>query len=243
LKNPLSRGKRRVASARDPAAEKSPAKTKGGTKGKGKGGEERHSRRTHIVLNTPETASRFKATVQRRSTLPKETVLVQKTYTQPELLARAPDAEGTIFEGRNTSPRRRRSGGVRASSGTASRGPKPGWICRVEELRPSSLPPLPPVTAQHPPGVLMLSPASATSYGHYPVSSAPDYPWANPKVYGRKARPLSRPIQTCPVTGPPAPYLDPQTGVPFVNVRAYDVLAQILNHEYAWSAGLGCYIA
>ncbi|KZP02225.1 hypothetical protein FIBSPDRAFT_906043 [Athelia psychrophila] len=65
----------------------------------------RHSRRTHIVRNTHETASRLKTAVQPRSTLPKETVLVQKTYTQPELLARALDAEGSIFEHDNTLPR------------------------------------------------------------------------------------------------------------------------------------------
>ncbi|KZP30299.1 hypothetical protein FIBSPDRAFT_884217 [Athelia psychrophila] len=80
------------------------ATPKGRTKGrgKGKGDEKRHSRRTHIVPNTRETASRLKTAVQPRSTLPKETVLVQKTCTQPKLLGRALDTEGSIFEHGNT---------------------------------------------------------------------------------------------------------------------------------------------
>ncbi|KZP28229.1 hypothetical protein FIBSPDRAFT_817483 [Athelia psychrophila] len=321
----LGRGKRRVAFARDPAAEKLPTKAKGGAKGKGKGkgDEKRHSRRTHTVLNTSETASRLKTAAQRRATLPKKTILVQKTYTQSELLARALDTEeGNILEHRGylaaEEEKRRRARVVRKGV----EGPKLRWISRAEEVRVSvpmpplpPLPPLPPVTAQHPPGVLMLSPASGASYGHYPAQNfasasssalptpmlppqgayyyapvpppmvervekvcknyvvhevppppaAPGYPpphaekpsweatmaalfgadvpWADLKVYSGKARPLSRPKQICPVTGLPAPYLDPRTGVPFANVRAYEVLTQLLNHEYVWSAGLGCYIA
>ncbi|KZP30259.1 hypothetical protein FIBSPDRAFT_850550 [Athelia psychrophila] len=57
-----------------------------------------------------------------------------------------------------------------------------------------------------------------------------DVPWADLKVYSGKARPRSR--QTCPVTGLPAPYLGPWTGVPFANACAHEMLTQILNHKY-----------
>ncbi|KZP10577.1 hypothetical protein FIBSPDRAFT_872460 [Athelia psychrophila] len=69
--------------------------------GKWIGDEKWHSRGTHTALNTSETTSRLKATVQRRPTHPKKIVLVQKTYTQFELLARALDTdERNIFKKR-----------------------------------------------------------------------------------------------------------------------------------------------
>jgi len=49
-------------------------------------------------------------------------------------------------------------------------------------------------------------------------------------------------VLACPITGLPAPYRDPRTGVPFANVRAYDVLTDILQHKYFWSATLGQYL-
>lgn len=52
----------------------------------------------------------------------------------------------------------------------------------------------------------------------------------------------ARPKQICPITGKLAKYLDPRTGVPYADVRAYDVLTGILRHEFVWSPGLGCYI-
>ncbi|KZP30258.1 hypothetical protein FIBSPDRAFT_945996 [Athelia psychrophila] len=65
--------------------------------GKGKGDEKWHSRGTHTALNTSRTASRLKATVQRRvSPIPPT-----QTYTQFELLARALDTdERSIFKKR-----------------------------------------------------------------------------------------------------------------------------------------------
>ncbi|KAF5376895.1 hypothetical protein D9615_007200 [Tricholomella constricta] len=66
--------------------------------------------------------------------------------------------------------------------------------------------------------------------------------WDELKVYVGKGRPLSRPKQRCPVTGKPAKYLDPRTGVPFADLRAYEVLTRILNHEYSWNPTFGCYV-
>ncbi|EDR08134.1 uncharacterized protein LACBIDRAFT_297882 [Laccaria bicolor S238N-H82] len=65
--------------------------------------------------------------------------------------------------------------------------------------------------------------------------------WDELKVYTTKGRPLSRPIQSCPITGKPAIYFDPRTGVPFADVAAFDVLTRLLAHEYVWSPELGCY--
>ncbi|KLO17532.1 YL1-domain-containing protein [Schizopora paradoxa] len=67
--------------------------------------------------------------------------------------------------------------------------------------------------------------------------------WDEVKVFSGKHRPLSRPIARCPLTGRSASYRDPRSGVPFANVRAYRTLTRLLNHEYAWHDGLGCYTA
>jgi hypothetical protein len=60
--------------------------------------------------------------------------------------------------------------------------------------------------------------------------------------YPLSLRPSARRKQICPLTGLPARYLDPRTGVPFANIRAYQILTGILDHEYIWSETLGCYI-
>ncbi|KAG6874140.1 hypothetical protein C0995_005557 [Termitomyces sp. Mi166 len=69
-----------------------------------------------------------------------------------------------------------------------------------------------------------------------------DVDWSEVKVYVGKNRPLSRPKQTCPITGKEAKYLDPRTGVPYADLKAYDVLTKLLAHEYAWNPSLGCYV-
>jgi vacuolar protein sorting-associated protein 72 len=66
--------------------------------------------------------------------------------------------------------------------------------------------------------------------------------WDEVKVFVGKNRPLSRPRQTCPITGRQAHYLDPRTGVPYADSNAYKVLTQILQHEYIWNPTLGCYV-
>ncbi|KAF7330398.1 hypothetical protein MVEN_02478300 [Mycena venus] len=66
--------------------------------------------------------------------------------------------------------------------------------------------------------------------------------WEDVKVYTGKGRPMSRPVQTCPLTGRAARYRDPRTGVPFADVGAYETLTRILNHEFVWSAEIGAYV-
>ncbi|KDQ55010.1 hypothetical protein JAAARDRAFT_38117 [Jaapia argillacea MUCL 33604] len=69
-----------------------------------------------------------------------------------------------------------------------------------------------------------------------------DIHWEELKVYLAKGRPLTRPVQLCPITGLPARYKDPRSGVPYANARAFEVLTGILNHEFIWSDTLHCYI-
>ncbi|KAG5337489.1 hypothetical protein C0989_009525 [Termitomyces sp. Mn162] len=69
-----------------------------------------------------------------------------------------------------------------------------------------------------------------------------DVDWGALKVYTGKNRPLSRPKQKCPITGKEAKYFDPRTGVPYADLKAYDVLTKLLVHEYAWNPSLGCYV-
>ena len=46
----------------------------------------------------------------------------------------------------------------------------------------------------------------------------------------------------CPITGQPARYKDPRTGVPYANVAAYRTLSRMLIHDFVWSDQLGCYV-
>ncbi|KAF8641545.1 hypothetical protein AX16_009922 [Volvariella volvacea WC 439] len=66
--------------------------------------------------------------------------------------------------------------------------------------------------------------------------------WEEIKVYIGKGRPLARPQPVCPITGLPAKYKDPRSGVPYADSRAFRILTQILKHEYVWSKELGCYV-
>lgn len=54
--------------------------------------------------------------------------------------------------------------------------------------------------------------------------------------------PAARPKQMCPITGLQAKYLDPRTGVPYADLEAYQVLTNILKHEYIWNPALKCYV-
>ncbi|KAG0252923.1 hypothetical protein BG011_006669 [Mortierella polycephala] len=45
----------------------------------------------------------------------------------------------------------------------------------------------------------------------------------------------------CPITGLPAKYKDPRSGVPYANKEAYKVLQNVIRHGYVWSNGLNAY--
>ncbi|KIP04010.1 hypothetical protein PHLGIDRAFT_25831 [Phlebiopsis gigantea 11061_1 CR5-6] len=67
--------------------------------------------------------------------------------------------------------------------------------------------------------------------------------WEELKVYTGRGRPLSRPQDTCLITGLPAIYKDPRTGVPYADTRAFEILTSILNHDFIWNEKLGCYVS
>lgn len=53
---------------------------------------------------------------------------------------------------------------------------------------------------------------------------------------------LARPVERCPVTGLPAIYCDPRTGVPYANAGAFKEITKVMEHQYVWSQELGCYL-
>jgi len=45
----------------------------------------------------------------------------------------------------------------------------------------------------------------------------------------------------CPITGLPAKYKDPKSGIPYANKEAYKILQNVIRHGYVWSPGLNAY--
>ncbi|KAF8964149.1 hypothetical protein BGZ46_000835 [Entomortierella lignicola] len=45
----------------------------------------------------------------------------------------------------------------------------------------------------------------------------------------------------CAITGLPAKYKDPKTGIPYANKEAYRILQNVVRHGYVWSNGLNAY--
>ncbi|KAF9586275.1 hypothetical protein BGW38_007556 [Lunasporangiospora selenospora] len=45
----------------------------------------------------------------------------------------------------------------------------------------------------------------------------------------------------CPITGLPAKYKDPRSGIPYANKEAYKILQNVVRHGYVWSNGLNAY--
>ncbi|CAH1756566.1 6650_t:CDS:2 [Entrophospora sp. SA101] len=43
----------------------------------------------------------------------------------------------------------------------------------------------------------------------------------------------------CPITGLPAKYKDPRSGIPYANMEAYFKIQELINHQYTWY-GKGC---
>jgi hypothetical protein len=52
----------------------------------------------------------------------------------------------------------------------------------------------------------------------------------------------ARPRERCPITGLASNYLDPQTGVPYANVFAFQEISKVLEHDYVWNEEFGCYV-
>lgn len=65
--------------------------------------------------------------------------------------------------------------------------------------------------------------------------------WGSLKVLP-KNHPSARKVVTCAVTGLTAKYIEPKSGIPFADRRAYRIISRLLMHKYVWSEPLGAYI-
>ncbi|KAG0045485.1 Vacuolar protein sorting-associated protein 72 [Gryganskiella cystojenkinii] len=68
----------------------------------------------------------------------------------------------------------------------------------------------------------------------YEDQDAPLNEWSYVENY-----PERKPI--CPITGLPAKYKDPKSGIPYANKEAYKILQNVIRHGYVWSPGLNAY--
>jgi len=66
--------------------------------------------------------------------------------------------------------------------------------------------------------------------------------WGSLKVLP-KNHPSARKVVTCAVTGLTAKYIEPKSGIPFADGRAYRIISRLLMHKYVWSESLGAYIS
>ncbi|KAG6829901.1 hypothetical protein H0H92_003034 [Tricholoma furcatifolium] len=133
------------------------------------------------------------------------------------------------------------------------------YIAHLQSGGTPGNPPMPIWAPPPPPAPIERTEKVSKSYVMHELAqdeSAPNPPWSDTmaamfgdevdweevKVFVGKNRPISRPVQACPITGKPARYLDPRTGVPFADLRAYRTLTKLLDHDFAWNQGLGCYV-
>ncbi|KAI7831398.1 YL1 nuclear protein-domain-containing protein [Gamsiella multidivaricata] len=68
----------------------------------------------------------------------------------------------------------------------------------------------------------------------YEDEDSPINEWSYAENY-----PDRKPI--CLITGLPAKYKDPKTGIPYANKEAYRILQNVVRHGYVWSNGLNAY--
>ena len=62
--------------------------------------------------------------------------------------------------------------------------------------------------------------------------------WDRMPLVPSRNRPFRPRQSTCVVTGLPARYRDPETGIPYATVEAYQTLREILRDEYMWTGSL-----
>ncbi|PWN47757.1 YL1-domain-containing protein [Violaceomyces palustris] len=61
--------------------------------------------------------------------------------------------------------------------------------------------------------------------------------WDKVSVVPARNRPLRPRQTTCPITGLPAIYKDPRTGIAYANAQAYKTLTELLEQRYVWTGG------
>ncbi|KAG0233090.1 hypothetical protein BGX31_004948 [Mortierella sp. GBA43] len=75
---------------------------------------------------------------------------------------------------------------------------------------------------------------SLITFVGYDDGSSPISEWSYVESY-----PDKKPI--CPITGLPAKYKDPKSGIPYANKEAYKILQNVVRHGYVWSSVLNAY--
>lgn len=58
----------------------------------------------------------------------------------------------------------------------------------------------------------------------------------------KTTKPAKHTPELCLITGLPARYKDPATGIGYANATAYKKLQQLKQHQFTWSSMLGCYV-
>lgn len=61
--------------------------------------------------------------------------------------------------------------------------------------------------------------------------------WSSYPYVPSRNRPLKPRQSICPITGLPAIYKDPRTGIPYANALAYKVITRVLEGGFVWSGG------
>lgn len=61
--------------------------------------------------------------------------------------------------------------------------------------------------------------------------------WSSYPYVPSRNRPLKPRQSICPITGLPALYRDPRTGIPYANSHAYKVITQVLKGKFWWTGG------
>ncbi|KAF9284050.1 Vacuolar protein sorting-associated protein 72 [Mortierella alpina] len=72
------------------------------------------------------------------------------------------------------------------------------------------------------------------TFMNYDDEDSPIDEWSFAENY-----PERKPV--CPITGLPAKYKDPKSGIPYANKEAYKILQNVVRHGYVWSNGLNAY--
>ncbi|KAF9926707.1 Vacuolar protein sorting-associated protein 72 [Mortierella alpina] len=72
------------------------------------------------------------------------------------------------------------------------------------------------------------------TFMNYEDEDSPIDEWSFTENY-----PERKPV--CPITGLPAKYKDPKSGIPYANKEAYKILQNVVRHGYVWSNGLNAY--
>ncbi|KAL7416187.1 YL1 nuclear protein-domain-containing protein [Mrakia frigida] len=106
----------------------------------------------------------------------------------------------------------------------------------------TTLLPGPPSDERHARNFVLLEPAPATWSKELRVLFGSHVSWSKMKVVPARNRPQTRRPTLCPLTGLPALYLDPRSGVPYANLSAYKTLTSLLEQQWKYSSELGAYV-